>query len=174
MAQPRGAWESTTAWLVVLVSAATLMACVQAVLRTEARATADLLPIIVVFFALELDFVTGLVTTTVVGFIADALSGGPPGLTACGLTGSFLVLRAMVRRSPPRAPVVILALAALSYLAVAATRVGVHAVLGRGGVLPLDPWWRVAIGVALAVPVYGVLVRVSAPFRPREDVGLRS
>ena len=165
--------ESAGAWYAALVTASGGVLCVQSVSASQLGWSADLTPIAIVFFAIELELMAGLALAAVVSYAADALSGGPPGLIMGGHLGAFVLLRLLVRRSPVLSPPVVVLLSALAAVMAAATRYALSGALGPGP-LPSEPLvGRFAAVVIAAVPLYGLLRRVGEPFRPRDEAGLR-
>lgn len=172
MARPGRPLESAPAWYGVLGATASVLICAQAVFAAETGLAVDLTPVVVIFWAVELDLLAGVIMTAVVGYVADALSGAPPGSMMAGHLGAFIALRAVVRRPPVMSPPVIVLLAAWAAVTSVGARALLHAGFG-GDALPAASMARGAAVVVAAVPLYALLRRLSEPFRPREEAGLR-
>ncbi len=84
--------------VLLVIVAATVLMTIQSVLALKPRLRPDVATLVIVYLAMEHELISGLVTTLVVGYIADVFSGDPPGLYLASLVIVYLVLRLIVLR----------------------------------------------------------------------------
>ncbi|HJL40171.1 MAG TPA: hypothetical protein RMG48_02635 [Myxococcales bacterium LLY-WYZ-16_1] len=131
----------------------------------------ELAPLLLLFFALELEFGPGLALTAGLGLAADGLSGLVPGTCIAAWVVWFLILRLAVSRpvdSPPLF-VIVASTASAAGCLVLQTRVAAW----LGGPVIADAASAVLGAAVLGWPVHAGLVRLDRRFKPRDPMALR-
>lgn len=159
----------------VLVLLSWAMFIVQAAAAVNPHLRFDLGALIVVFIALELELVPGLLMTLVVGYLAGLHSGDTPGMTITSLVLVYLLLRLIVVRvRAPQWPLV-LGLGLLSVLASLCFRFGLDQLLGKGelhlSAIQGGMYPNLLGALVLSYPIYRGLRAVKERFKTREDLG---
>jgi rod shape-determining protein MreD len=82
----------------LVVIATAILLTIQSVMAQRPTLRPDVATLVIVYLAMDHELISGLVTTLVVGYIADVLSGDPPGLYLASLVIVYLLLRLIVLR----------------------------------------------------------------------------
>lgn len=133
----------------------------------------DVVTLVVVYLALEQEFLLGLLLAVGIGYVSDLFSGHGPGLNASVAGLVYLTLRLFVARLAGGRGLMVSILALFATALALVLRLLIEGTIGPnhasfGGLLAALPW--IVLGpVALAYPVYRVMRGIDRRFRPREE-----
>lgn len=150
----------------------------QSVIAQNPKLRFDLPALFILFLALELEFMAGLIMSVLVGYLADIYSGDPSGLTVTALVLVFLLLRLMVVQLRMTRPFLVLGLGFIASFADLFFKLLIESGVGPDqltliGVAP--GLVSMAVGALLfSYPLYWGLRRIKHRFKTREDLGLKN
>lgn len=143
-----------------------LLLVLEGVLALSPLRGVDLMPLLILFFALELEFMPGLAMAVGVGMAADTVSGLVPGVTLGALVAWYLVLRLAVTRAKKLAPSAVIIASGLSVAACLLLQGRLARLLGAAPAV--DAASALVAAILVGWPLYAGLQRMDRALRPRQ------